>query len=862
MRAISTRHRSPDGVQLRRVACALEQEQPKYSRGVYDEQTRRSVAYNEMGVYWPFLSLYQKGWRRTPEEEASHDAAMSQSGDLWYAHQGTTVYLLPTLTPSRGGTLQQSAPHAQQQKQQQYFEYVSPKQRSPGKLTHAQSPGSRSPQPHSPQPHSPQPHTSPLHSPQAHSPPLLLPPLQSLKPPPPPSTRSLAPPLARGLPSFRVPEPSYQQQQWSSRASTSTTQLYTWSSHDDGIAQRPSQQDNHHGQPAQGQPLGQPQGQPQGQQHEPHTPSTSHRSLTSNFRSRRGLHEEGEISGRLPFGTPDDGWPTFARCCTDQVKRFTAHGVGWRLVLDLGRGWHGEVHGEQAEQGGTHLEVQGASLGAIRLTGAGSQREVGSPSIKMESINMELGQSWTGARLGTPGGAKRRPGSAKKSGEQTPSRASRSAIGRVSSGVVRPYLRAWPISPDAFDALMETKAFARKSDRRLAQMLFRKVSIAQLRGVRSLRFDEILARGPGEVSSGANTTAASTATSTTAAASTATSSQPVFSIDDATSLSGCLGFCARLERLSLSGPPPASRAALRHRGSFKVGPPGRAKTLGNVGISPESCEALFSELRLGSLVSVLWHLKSRTHPQRLSEQKAEGKQLVAVCYKPSIFSMNSLSLSLLSSRSMGICPPWLSPSSHHTLSCALWPSQGTLLELDLRDNCIGDGGLRSIATSAARRRTMPRLQTLLLDSNCIGDVGVRALAQAVEIGVFGSLQQLSLSYNCVSSSGLVALMLAATRQPMAQLERLNLASNRVGSDGVKAVVKAVQAGALASLEGVRLEANPAGGKPVVKAIDRRKVKLEMARRREAAAEATATGLGGLPDESHDPRALPTQMFRL
>ena len=139
---------------------------------------------------------------------------------------------------------------------------------------------------------------------------------------------------------------------------------------------------------------------------------------------------------------------------------------------------------------------------------------------------------------------------------------------------------------------------------------------------------------------------------------------------------------------------------------------------------------------------------------------------------------------------------------------------------------------------------------------------MRALAQAVEIGVFGSLQQLSLSYNCVSSSGLVALMLAATRQPMAQLERLNLASNRVGSDGVKAVVKAVQAGALASLEGVRLEANPAGGKPVVKAIDRRKVKLEMARRREAAAEATATGLGGLPDESHDPRALPTQMFRL
>ena len=47
----------------------------------------------------------------------------------------------------------------------------------------------------------------------------------------------------------------------------------------------------------------------------------------------------------------------------------------------------------------------------------------------------------------------------------------RSSAGHTTSSQrIQPHLRGWPLSPDAFDALMDSKGFARAPDRELAKM--------------------------------------------------------------------------------------------------------------------------------------------------------------------------------------------------------------------------------------------------------------------------------------------------------------------------------------------------------------------------------------------------------
>ena len=119
-------HPDPSGKQLATVAAALEREMPEYAK----------MGFTEMGVFWDWAALYQKdpeyfqetetpeakpegpereafledlkerrafyGGKayeesRTLKEKEAFGHALHNTMDLWYAHQGTTVYLLTQL---------------------------------------------------------------------------------------------------------------------------------------------------------------------------------------------------------------------------------------------------------------------------------------------------------------------------------------------------------------------------------------------------------------------------------------------------------------------------------------------------------------------------------------------------------------------------------------------------------------------------------------------------------------------------------------------------------------------------------------------------------------------------------------------
>ena len=81
-------HPDPEGKQLATIAAQLERETEKYGE-----------LFSEMGVFWDWPSLYQKDAKgnRSAEEQEGFRFALHETMDLWYAHQGTTVYMLTQL---------------------------------------------------------------------------------------------------------------------------------------------------------------------------------------------------------------------------------------------------------------------------------------------------------------------------------------------------------------------------------------------------------------------------------------------------------------------------------------------------------------------------------------------------------------------------------------------------------------------------------------------------------------------------------------------------------------------------------------------------------------------------------------------
>ena len=109
-------HPDPDGSQLATVAAALQR----------DKQAFEDFGFPEMGVFWDWLSLYQRDdslWKsafykpdeklkqaqllakqryynsRTEAESLSIQRALTETMDLWYAHLGTTTYMVVDLPP-------------------------------------------------------------------------------------------------------------------------------------------------------------------------------------------------------------------------------------------------------------------------------------------------------------------------------------------------------------------------------------------------------------------------------------------------------------------------------------------------------------------------------------------------------------------------------------------------------------------------------------------------------------------------------------------------------------------------------------------------------------------------------------------
>eukprot|EP00966_Prymnesium_polylepis_P170141 3933366-Prymnesium_polylepis.1 len=119
-------HPDADCSQLRSIVKVLEQEMQTYTTAGYTFK-----GFNGMGIFWdvrPHLDLYQKDpvlWHpccggptfvkpkarskaekaaakayeasRTAEEKEAFGKALHETMDLWYAHQGTTVYMLTQL---------------------------------------------------------------------------------------------------------------------------------------------------------------------------------------------------------------------------------------------------------------------------------------------------------------------------------------------------------------------------------------------------------------------------------------------------------------------------------------------------------------------------------------------------------------------------------------------------------------------------------------------------------------------------------------------------------------------------------------------------------------------------------------------
>jgi len=102
--------------------------------------------------------------------------------------------------------------------------------------------------------------------------------------------------------------------------------------------------------------------------------------------------------------------------------------------------------------------------------------------------------------------------------------------------------RNWPLDPDGFDALIEEKQFTNGADKGAVQALFRRMSVAQLGGIKKLDFDGM----------------------------------PPPTVEDAQQLGRCLSRCLNLERCDLC----------------------------NVKMTDEACAALFSTLASGSMAKL------------------------------------------------------------------------------------------------------------------------------------------------------------------------------------------------------------------------------------------------------------------
>ena len=106
------------------------------------------------------------------------------------------------------------------------------------------------------------------------------------------------------------------------------------------------------------------------------------------------------------------------------------------------------------------------------------------------------------------------------------------------------------------------------------------------------------------------------------------------------------------------------------------------------------------------------------------------------------------------------------PAYPHTFA------SGSLAELDLTDNNIGDAGAKAIADAIGASGS---LAELFLGQNQIGDAGAKELARAISAS--GSLARLSLAGNNIGAAGVKAIAEAIRASGSLALKTLWVSSN-------------------------------------------------------------------------------------
>jgi len=228
---------------------------------------------------------------------------------------------------------------------------------------------------------------------------------------------------------------------------------------------------------------------------------------------------------------------------------------------------------------------------------------------------------------------------------------------------------------------------------------------------------------------------------------------------------------------------------------MSIGQLGSVKELDFDGMSPPTMD---DARRLGGCLNLCVRLKSL-------DVRGIGMSDEACTWMFSVLAKGGLTqLTVLSLRDNQIGDAGVKSLAEACASGAL----AQLEVLDLGGNRIGDAGVTALAQSCARG-ALPQLQELYLMYNQIGDAGVTALAEAFGRGALAQLKSLQLWDNQIGDAGVKALAEACASGAMSQLSTLNLGRNKIGDAGVEALAKACAGGAMAQLKDLSLNGNPA-----------------------------------------------------
>ena len=115
----------------------------------------------------------------------------------------------------------------------------------------------------------------------------------------------------------------------------------------------------------------------------------------------------------------------------------------------------------------------------------------------------------------------------------------------------------------------------------------------------------------------------------------------------------------------------------------------------------------------------------------------------------------------------------------------------SLTELSLRNNSIGDEGMKAFA-AAVGSGALPSLTELRLYANKIGDEGMKAFAAAVGSGALPSLTKLKLSGNQIRDEGMKAFAAAVGRGALPKLQDLDVSDNPASRASQQAAKDAIK----------------------------------------------------------------------